>query len=69
MEHSAIETRTERNEADIQALFSKFGEAITLMYKIDRKLSNWTGKTAGIVLGVSTIISVLIMVLKEYVIK
>lgn len=68
-EHSAIEARTTRNEADIQALFSKFGEAISLMYSIDRKLSNWAGKMAGIVLGISTVISLLVVVLKEFIFK
>jgi len=63
-EHSGYASRTKRNEEDIQRLFEKFGEAIGLMYKVDKKLENWSGKVAGISLCVSGCIGIIIIVLK-----
>lgn len=57
-EHSAIATRVERNEEDIQKLFDKFGEAIGLMYRLDKKMENWQGKVAGIALAASLLVGI-----------
>ena len=43
-EHSA---RLDRAEADIQTLFSKLGEALSLMYKVDKRLEGLNGKIIG----------------------
>lgn len=56
-----------RNRDDVQKLFDKFGEAIGLMYKVDKKLENWTGKVAGISICVSGAIGVIIMIVKFFI--
>jgi len=51
--------RVTRNEQDIQRLFDKFGEAISMMHRIDKRLEGLWGKVTGIVLGMSILVGVI----------
>ena len=64
--HSGLDERSRRNAKDVQRLFDKFGEAISLMYKVDKKLDNWTGKVAGISICVTGTITVIIFVIRHF---
>jgi len=66
--HEDHHTRIKRNEDDIQKLFDKFGDAIGLMYKVDKKMEALTGKIAGIAIAVA-ILSPVLMKLIDKIIK
>jgi hypothetical protein len=65
MMHLAHTVRIERNESDIKTLFSKVGEAIGLMYKVDKRLEGLNGKIIGASAGASILIGVVMGLLQH----
>jgi len=59
-EHSGLQTRVDRNEQDIQTLFSKVGESIGLLHRIDKRLEAFHAKIAGVAAAVTLGVSLLL---------
>lgn len=63
--HSGLESRVRRSEEDIQKLFDKFGTAVGLMYKVDKKMEGIWGKLVGVAACAATL-SPIILKLIDY---
>lgn len=64
-DHRMHEERIRRTEEDVQRLFDKFGTAVGLMYKVDKRLEGLYGKIAGI----AAAITVFIVIVEKFFIK
>lgn len=63
--HSEHVVRIDRAEEDIQRLFTRFGELISLMYKIDKRLEGLFGKISGIAFIMSLLMGVVVVFVEK----
>lgn len=62
-DHSGLCVRITRNEQDVQTLYSKVGESIGLLHRIDKRLEGLHTKIALIAAGITAGVSLVLRVI------